>query len=446
MKRHTSKEFCDGISRRGLIQAGLGGFIGLSMPELLRLRAASAAGAAATAGDSPDTAVIYLEQAGGPTQHETYDPKPSAAVEYRGPLGAVPTTLPGVAFCELMSKQAAIADRLAVIRSIHHRSSSHGTSSHMTQTGYYLNDNQNRNNEMPCIGSYAMRIRGANAKGVPAFVSIPQSMRYGRAAWLGKGNNPLETSRSADDKRFEVPNLTLLSGIDQERLTDRRNLLSGFDAARRIVDNHGAAQATDEFTRQAFEMVTGDAARRAFAIDEEDDATRDRYGRNSIGQNILLAKRLVERGVTFVTVRVNTLGSWDDHGGIEKRMRAKGPALDQAIASLVTDLYETGLHQKVMVVAMGEFGRTPRINKSAGRDHWGRVMSVLMSGGDLKVGQVVGASDSSGGVPVESPYRPENVLAMLYRHLGIDPSLTFHDNAGRPRYLLETRELINELV
>ena len=214
----------------------------------------------------------------------------------------------------------------------------------------------------------------------------------------------------------------------------------------KIVDNHGAAEATDEFTRQAFEMVTGDAARSAFAIDEEKAATRNRYGRNSIGQNVLLAKRLVERGVTFVTVRVNTLGSWDDHGGIKKRMTDKGPAFDQAIASLVTDLYESGLDRKVMVVAMGEFGRTPRVNKNGGRDHWGRVMSVLMSGGGLKVGQVVGASDSSGGVPVESPYRPENVLAVLYQHLGINPSLTFPDNAGRPRYLLETRELIRELV
>ena len=446
MTRHARKEFCDGVSRRGLVQAGLGGIIGLSMPQLLKLRAATAAESESKVDRSLDTAVIYLEQAGGPAQHETYDQKPNAPIEYRGPLSAVPTALPGYSFCELMPKQAAIADKLAVIRSIHHNSSSHGTSSHLTQTGYYLNDNQNRNNEMPCIGSYTMRMRGANAPGVPAFVSVPQSMRYGHAAWLGKGNNPLETSRSADDKRFEVPNLTLLKGIDEGRLSDRRQLLSGFDAARRIVDNHGAAEATDEFTRQAFDMVTGDAARQAFAIDEESVATRDRYGRNSIGQNVLLAKRLVERGVTFVTVRVNTLGSWDDHNGIEKRMKAKGPALDQAIASLVTDLYETGLHEKVMVVAMGEFGRTPRVNSNAGRDHWGRVMSVLMSGGDLKVGQVVGASDSSGGVPVESPYRPENVLALLYRHLGIDQSLTFPDNAGSPRYLLENRDLINELV
>jgi hypothetical protein len=164
MSRKTRNEFCDGISRRGLLQAGLGGFIGLSMPQLLKLQAASAAESGSAVAHPLDTAVIYLEQAGGPTQHETYDPKPNAAIEYRGPLGAVSTKLPGVSFCELMSKQAAIADRLAIIRSIHHNSSSHGTSSHMTQTGYYLNDNQNRNNEMPCIGSYAMRLRGANAK------------------------------------------------------------------------------------------------------------------------------------------------------------------------------------------------------------------------------------------------------------------------------------------
>ncbi|MDA1165403.1 MAG: DUF1501 domain-containing protein [Planctomycetota bacterium] len=446
MKRYLCTEFRDGVTRRGLLQAGLGGVIGLSMPDLLRLQAATSERSEQKSAAPLDTAVIYLEQAGGPTQHETYDPKPNAPAEYRGPLSAIPTALPGVSFCEVMPMQAAIADRLAIIRSMHHDSGSHGTSSHLTQTGYYLNDRQNRNNEMPCIGSFTTKLRGANEPGVPAFVSIPLSMRFGRAAWLGKGNNPFETSKSADDTRFEVPNLTLLSGLDQDRLTDRRQLLSGFDASRRIVDNHGAADATDDFTRQAFEMVTGDAARSAFAIDEENDATRDRYGRNSIGQNVLLAKRLVERGVTFVTVRANTLGSWDDHGGIAARMKAKGPGFDQAVAALVGDLYDSGLDRKVMVVAMGEFGRTPRINRNAGRDHWGQVMSVMLSGGGLKVGQVIGASDSHGGTPVESPYRPENVLAVLYRHLGIDSSLTFPDNAGRPRYLLERRELISELI
>ncbi len=438
----SSTEFCDGISRRGLIQAGLGGLIGLSMPDLLRLRAK----AAEQTGGKTDTAGIYLELAGGPTQHETYDPKPDAPQEYRGPLQPIATKLPGFSFCELMKEQAKVADKLAVIRSIHHDSGSHGTSSHMTQSGYYLRDRQNRDNEMPCIGSITAKMRGANADGLPAFVSIPQSMRFGRAAWLGKGFNPFETRRSADDKRFQVPSLGLINGLTNDRLADRRGLLKGFDETIRIVDNKGAAEAADDFTRQAFELVTGDSARQAFAIEDEPAETRDRYGRNSIGQNILLARRLVERGVTFVTVRCNTLGSWDDHNGVEKRMKAKGPGIDQGIAALVSELYETGLAEKVMVVAMGEFGRTPRVNRNAGRDHWGQLMSVLLSGGDLKVGQIVGSSDPTGSRPRTKPYRPENVLAMLYRHLGIDPGTTFADNSGRPRYVLERRELITELV
>lgn len=441
MTRQSRFSFCDGVSRRSVLQAGLGGLIGLSLPDLLRLR-----NQAAAAGGQRDTAVIYLELAGGPTQHETYDPKPLAPAEYRGPLVAIDTRIPGVQFSQYMTEQAQVADRLAVIRSVWHDSGSHGTSAHLTQSGYYLRDRQNRENEMPCIGSLTARIRGANARGIPAFVSIPGSMRFGRAAWLGKGFNPFETGRNADDRRFQVPNLTLTGGLTDERLSDRRALLSGFDEARTIIDNRAAAEATDDFTRQAFEMVTGDAARQAFAIDEESDTTRDRYGRNSIGQNVLLARRLVERGVTFVTVRCNSLGSWDDHNGVAKRMRDKGPGYDRAVAALVRDLYDTGLYEKVMVVAMGEFGRTPRVNRNAGRDHWGRVMSVVMSGGDLKVGQVVGSSDSKGAEPREQPYRPEHVLATLYRHLGIDPQATFLDNAGRPRYVLERRELISELV
>ncbi|MBI1311689.1 DUF1501 domain-containing protein [bacterium] len=441
MTRQARFHCCDGVSRRSLLHAGLGGLVGLSLPELLRLRA----GAAETNSPS-DTAVIYLELAGGPAQHETYDPKPLAPAEYRGPLNAISTCLPGVHFSQYMAEQAQVADRLAVIRSIWHDSGSHSTSAHLTQSGYYLRDRQNRDNEMPCIGSLTARIRGANAEGIPSFVSIPNSMRFGRAAWLGKGFNPFETNKSADDRNFQVPNLTLIGGLTDERLADRRELLSGFDEACTIVDNRGAAEATDDFTRQAFEMVTGDAARQAFAIDEESDETRDRYGRNSIGQNVLLARRLVERGVTFVTVRCNPLGSWDDHNGVAKRMREKGPGYDRAVAALISDLYETGLYKKVMVVAMGEFGRTPRVNRNAGRDHWGRVMSVVMSGGDLKVGQIIGSSDSKGAEPHEQPYRPEHVLATLYRHLGIDTQATFLDNAGRPRYVLERRELIPELV
>ena len=438
----TKSDFCDGITRRGILQAGLGGAVGLSLPDLLRLKA-EAAGRGA---ESRDTAIIYLELAGGPTQHETYDPKPNAPVEYRGPFNPINTSVPGVQLSQLMVEQARIMDKLAVIRSIHHNSGSHGTSSHLTQTGYYLRDNQNRENEMPCIGSITARLRGANTSGVPPFVSLPQSMRFGRAAWLGNGYNPFSTGRDADAKDFSVPNLTLLDGLSQNRLNDRRALLTGFDTSKRLVDNHGVTESIDHFTEQAFEMVTGNAARDAFDIEAEDPKVRQRYGLNSIGQNCLLARRLVERGITYVTIRGSSLGSWDDHVNVAKRMKEKGPGYDRGIAALVDDLHARGLGRRVMVVAMGEFGRTPRVNKNAGRDHWGRVMSVLMAGGGLRTGQVVGSSDATGSVPQDRPYGPENVLAVMYRHLGIDPSTTFADPAGRPRYILEDRKLITELI
>lgn len=428
-------DFCDGVSRRGIVKAGLTGLAGLTLPELLRLQAA-----ADSQGTKDDAAVIFLELAGGPTQHETYDPKPEAPAEYRGPLGVVRTTVPGVQFSELMTQQARIFDKLVVLRAVHHDSGSHQTSAHLTQTGYYLRDRQSRENDMPCIGSIAARICGPNQPGLPPFVSIPQSMRYGRAAWIGKGFNPFETVKSADRTPFVVENLSLIGGLTNKRLDNRRTLLQGFDTTRRIIDTKGVADAQDEFTRQAFEMVTGDKARAAFDIAAEPESVRQRYGASSLGQNILLARRLVERGVRFVSVRVNTLGSWDDHKDIRGRMKAKGPAFDTGVAALISDLHERGMANQVMVIGMGEFGRTPRINKDAGRDHWGRVMSVLMAGGALRTGQVIGSSDATGSRPVDRPYRPENVLATVYQHLGIDPSTTFDDNSGRPRYLLEERE------
>ena len=433
---------CDGISRRGMIQAGLGGVVGLSLPDLLRLRAESAE----RSGTRSKTAVIYLEMAGGPTQHETWDPKPMAPLEYRGPLNAVKTSIPGVQFSQYMEQQAKIADQLSILRAVWHDSGSHGTSSHLTQTGYYLSDRQSRENSMPCIGSVTARVRGANAEGLPPYVAVPRNMRYGTAAWFGKGYNAFETGQSADRKNFNVPNLTLLRGLTDERLADRRQLLAYFDTSRKTIDNGGVADAMDDFTHQAFEMVTGDAARKAFDVESEPDAIRDRYGRNSLGQNMLLARRLVEAGVTFVTIRVNTLGSWDDHRDVAKAMKRKGPAFDQGVAALVDDLRDRGMQEDVMIVGMGEFGRTPRINRNGGRDHWGRVMSVMLAGGRIKKGVIVGASDSNGAMPQEAPYRPENILAVLYHHLGIDSSQTFLDNSGRPRYLLERREMVDELI
>lgn len=427
---------CDGLTRRSWLKVGLLGLGGMSLADLLREQAARGAGRS-------NKAVIFVELAGGPTHFETYDPKPDAPEEYRGPLGTIATKLPGVQFSELMEKQAAIADQLAVIRSIAHTSSSHGTSAHLTQTGYYLSNPQKRENDMPCAGAVAARDRGPNAPGMPAFVSIPQPMRFGGPAYLGKQFAAFATGADPVAPDFTVNNLSPAAGIDLARLNDRRGLLAALDEHKRVVDPDGVAASVDQFGREATEMVTNGRARKAFDIAAEPQAMRDRYGMTSAGQGMLLARRLVEAGVTFVTVRVQ---GWDDHTNIKEAMQRKGPAYDQAIAALVSDLHDRGLDREVMVVSMGEFGRTPRVNKSAGRDHWGAVMSVLMAGGGLKAGQIVGASNDKGEIPADRPYRPENVLATIYRHLGIDTALTFNDLSGRPRYVLENRGVISELV
>lgn len=431
---------CDGISRRGFLKCGSLALGGLTLPQLLQRRAQ----AASSVGGRKNAAVIFLELAGGPTQFETYDPKPEAPIEYRGPLGTVATSLPGVYFSELMVEQAKIADKLAIVRSIHHDSSSHSTSAHLTQTGYYLRNPQTRDNEMPSVGSITSRVRGPNAPSMPAYVSLPRMMRHGQATWLGKAYNPFVVDGDPSQADFQVKNLSLEDGLTMNRLNDRRGLLGELDAMRKMVDAEGVSGAMDQFTRQAFGLLTTDRAQQAFELRRESEAARERYGQNPFGQSVLLARRLVEAGVTLVTVRMSN--SWDDHRDVARAMGSKGPIYDRAVASLVSDLHDRGLDQDVMVVSMGEFGRTPRVNVNAGRDHWGQLMSVLIAGGGLRMGQIVGSSNSKGEVPKDSPYRPENVLATIYRHLGIDAHQTFNDFTGRPRYVLERREVIQELV
>lgn len=430
---------CDGLDRRGFLKVGALGLGGLTLADMLRYRAA----AAESGKPLRKTSVIFIELAGGPTHFETYDPKPDAPEEYRGPLGTIATSLASVRLSELMVEQAKIVDKLAIVRSITHTSSSHGTSAHLTQTGYYLRDAQRRENDNPCAGSITAKLRGANDPGLPAFVSIPQQMRFGGPAYLGKQFAPFATEMDPAAENFRVNNLALGQGLSVDRLEDRRGLVSALDSQRRVADNQGIADSVDQFTREALEMVAGGKARKAFDIAAEDAKTRERYGKNSSGQGMLLARRLVEAGVTFVTVRV---GGWDDHGNIKQAMERKGPDYDRAVAALVTDLCDRGLDRDVLVIAMGEFGRTPRVNASAGRDHWGSVMSVLLAGGGLKMGQIIGSSTPKGEVPADRPYRPENVLAMVYRHLGIDAGQTFTDFSGRPRFILEERRVIEELV
>ena len=429
-------DFCDGQTRRSFLQAGVLGFGGLALPQLLQGREESGAAA-------KKTSVIYIELTGGPTHFETYDPKPEAPAEYRGPFGVVKTNLPGIYFSELMKEQAKVADKLAIIRSIHHASSSHDTSSHLTQTGYYKIGRKGGKNSFPAIASTTAMFKGANRVGVPPYVSISRAMRNGRASFLGNAYDPFIASGDPNKEGFKVNNLDLLPELALERVNDRKGLLESLDSNRRLLDNTRTAESIGKFNGQAFDLLTGDRARNAFDISREDPKLRERYGRNTTGQSMLLARRLVEAGVSYVTV---TVGSWDDHSKIADRMKSKGPVYDQGLAALISDLHERGLNKDVLVVAMGEFGRTPRINKSAGRDHWGRVMSVLMAGGNYRMGQIIGSSNSKGEVPHDNPYRPESVITMMYEHLGISPGATVTDHTGRPRFLLETRRPIKELI
>lgn len=435
----NSSTFCDGLNRRSLLKAGAMGLAGLSLSDVLRLQAASATESAKL---TTDTAVIFIELAGGPSQFETYDPKPKAPQEIRGPFQSIPTSQPGERFCELLPQQAKLLDKLTVIRSIHHNKNSHDPSSHLSQTGYYKRGPKGSPNEMPSFGSVISETRGPNHPEMPAYVAVPRVMRNGGSAFLGNKCDCFQTVSDPNSDDYQVQNLSLVKGLDFKRLHDRQGLLQSLDAQRKMLDLKGSSTAVDQFTEQAFQLVSGDQARVAFDIGQESDKVRETYGRNTVGQSMLLARRLVERGVTCVTVRCT---GWDDHVNLPKKIVPRASHYDQGVAALINDLWDRGLQRNVMVVAMGEFGRDPRFNKDAGRGHWGPVMSVMMAGGGLQPG-ILGSSTARGEVPLSVPYRPENVLAMMYRHLGIDPAMTFEDFTGRPRYLLEERELIRELI
>jgi uncharacterized protein (DUF1501 family) len=427
------------VNRRAMLSASVAAPLGLSLTDILGARAT----AAESAQPVRNTSVIFVTLGGGPSQFETYDPKPNAAVEYRGPFQSISTALPGVTFCELLPKQAAMMDQLAIVRSIHHKQASH-IAEHIVETGYDLrNAGNSRVGEMPSIGSVVSKIRGRNAAGIPSYVSLPRHHAYAGPHWLGAQHRHFAINEDPSLATFQVSNVSINDKLDLNRLNDRRALQRELDGAQQTFDLHGNAAALQAISRQAFDLITGERARNAFDISQESPATRDRYGRNTLGQRMLLARRLVEAGVPFVTVR---MGDWDDHQELAKKITKRTPAYDTGITALIEDLRQRGLRRDVLVVAMGEFGRTPRFNGTAGRDHWPAVNSVLFSGGDFRMGQVIGATDRSGGRVVEAPYTPQSALTMVYRHLGIDPATTFNDYSGRPQYVLENREPITELL
>jgi hypothetical protein len=422
---------CDGTTRRDFLKVGALGAAGLSLPTLLAARAQ-----AAQSGQTvKDTSVVWLWLGGGPSQIETFDPKMSAPSEFRSVTGEVSTVLPGVTLGANFPEMAKIADKMSFVRSFAHRNSGHGGGTHWVMTGY---DNRQIDNggkpTRPSLGAIAAKVRGANhpETGMPTYVRMNGILADG-PAFLGTGCAPFDPQGPARK------NMTLDTKL--ERLSDRRGLLEGLDRFHRDADATGLMEGLDDFEEQAFHLILGNGTQ-AFDLSKEDPRIVAKYDKG-LGQQMLVARRLCEAGCGFVTVN---FGGWDMHAQIKNGMNSRGPAVDRAVTAFIDDVAQHGLSEKILLVITGEFGRTPRVNKNAGRDHWAPLSTLALAGGGLKMGQVVGESNAKGEVPKSAPISPQDLMATVFDVLGIDPKLQFTNLAGRPVYLLEEGTPIRELV
>ena len=448
---------CTGpVSRRAFLTAGTLAIGGLSLPELLAAKERAGEG-------KKDTAVILLYLAGGPSQLETYDLKPDAPVEFRSVFRPIPTNVPGMEICELFPRQAKIADKFSLVRSLNHDVGIHSDGGIVVLTGKkptVLDPTSQSKSQHPDFGSVASKIRGLGEHAIPPYVAIPSRLYMTRPTYLGMQHAPFETA-DPSGLNYKPPQLSV-SARNAAVLDDRRRLLAQVDRYRRDADGSGQLSGSDHFRSLAFQMLTSPEAAAAFDLSKEKDALRDRYGRHLWGQGCLLARRLAEAGTAVISLTINTpkngpeFTNWDDHiqnagrpGHFGDFMKRRLPYMDEALSTLIEDIFERGLDRRILVVVVGEFGRTPRLSHNAfgtGRDHWPQAYSALLSGGGLKMGQVIGATNSKAEYPTERPYSPQDLLHPVYRHLGIDPQQTFPDLTGRPIRILEEGRGIKELA
>lgn len=449
----SSRANCAGINRRSFLQAGFLGLAGLTLPDFLRMQQASADGK-----PKPNTACILVWLDGGPPQHETYDPKPDAPAEVRGAYGAIESNVKGIRLSELMPLHAKVADKMAFVRSVHHDNGDHFAGAHMMLTGLFGATGADTTPRYPSAASYVARVRGANRADLPPYVGLPNihsvglSPGYHGANHLGAAYDPFlpYSAGGNDGPKVGTPTMFKMA-TDKARLAKRAGLLEKVDRISRDIDRQNQISNMDFFTQRALNTLLSPTVREAFDLDAEPAAVAEKYGESDWGRYALLARRLVERGVTFVTVN---MPDWDLHDNIAEAVKPRCVKLDRAVSALVADLGDRGMLDHVLVVVMGEFGRTPKLNANGvpgqtgkpGRDHWGNAISVAMAGGGLRMGQVVGATNPNGEYPVESPYRPEDVLATMYHVLGVDPSLEFPDRQGRPLKILPSGAPIRELI
>ena len=430
--------------RRDLLRIGSAGFLGLTLPQLLR--AAEVSGRKRRA-----NSVIFLHQFGGPSQYETFDMKPDAPAEVRGSFKPVASRLPGVPVCELLPRMAQVMDKVTVVRSVQHSMMNHNSAGYYSLAGYAPpTDDQRLRDSLelfPAYGSIVDKFAPA-ARGAPSFVSYPHVIRDGsitpgqHASFLGKTHNPLFIHQDPNAADFKLPELSLPAHLSLERLENRKEVLKLIDGQSDLIEKSAVAHGIDESYQKAVAMLSSGDFKKAFDLSQETRQMRDSYGRTTYGQGCLLARRLVEAGVRCVTVYLSASiggneGGWDTHGFNDKPMdpilkNYLLPLTDRTLPTLLSDLDDRGLLDDTLVLWMGEFGRTPRINKLAGRDHWPQCYSLLMAGGGIKRGHVHGASDKIGAYPDQGMCRPEDVSATMYHLLGINPETEIRDKLGRP--------------
>ncbi len=458
------------VDRRGMLKAGLAGIAGLSLPELIRTRAAAVETGRPT--KAPKSCIL-LWMAGGPSHIDTWDPKPERPANNRGPFGVIQTKLPGVVICEHLPKQAALLDKFTIIRSVDARHSNHEPNK-VFQTGNLRAEGRTNPEaeKYPALASVIAKHHGANHPALPPYVAFMKSQSHlAFAGYLGKRYDPFianqavslpvytnvgqDTGAVAGGDMFRFS-----TALSSQRLHQRRELLADFDRMRADLDLHGSMAALEHYERQAMEMLLGRQTQEAFDLTRESPATRERYGKHLWCQQALVARRLVEAGVAFVTLDLSyhtASGTWDNHGdnippygGIRNGLGPLLPLFDHLLTTLVSDLEERGQLDNVLVIAMGEFGRTPVIGtqgSSDGRDHWPQVMSMCLAGGGLKHGQVIGATESDGGNIKERAVTPGDLAATLFRYFDVPLDTTYLDNQGRPRFVVENHgQPIAELI
>ena len=466
---NVSRMFCSGsVARREFLRAGLAGFASLSLPGVLRLRAESPAREG-----RKKTAVIMVWKPGGCSHIDTYDPKPEAASEYRGPFSTIDTAVPGLQFSELLPMQARIADKFTVLRSMRQTAGGHPAGSMQLLSG----DPDTRDKPQPkypdwmTVANYLRSQAAQRDHPLPVYVGVNPPTSYTGAAYLGDAYSPFVVRGDPNSPNFTVPNIGLANVSEVRHYERRASLRQRLDTLERAFDQAGELQALDEFETQAMTLLTNPETQLAFDLSQENDKTRDRYGRNTWGQQLLLARRLVEAGVEVLTTSLHgplcgRVQNWDDHAvnhHVFDALRFRSQAYDQAVSALIEDIYDRGLDERVLVVVTGEFGRTPKIdyqpstgagNASApagtrqpGRDHWPRAFSNLWAGGGIETGRFIGATDERGEDSVERICGPGDFLATIYHHLGIDYANTaIEDFNGRPTRIVDQGQPIRELI